>query len=89
MLKSRRIIHSVNIKKFLTKYKLEFKESNDNLIMKCPFHKDKSPSFSMALKGKAKGRFICYASNCGVTGDFINFVCLMEEIDRIEAIEYL
>jgi len=89
MLKSRRIIHSVNIKKFLTKYKLEFKESNDNLIMKCPFHKDKSPSFSMALKGKTKGRFICYASNCGVTGDFINFVCLMEEIDRNEAIEYL
>lgn len=89
MLKIRRIINSVNIKKFLTKYKIEFKEANDNLIMRCPFHKDKSPSFSMALKGKTKGRFICYASNCGVTGDFINFVCLMEEIDRVEAIEYL
>lgn len=88
-MKTQKLIRSLDIKKFISKYKLQWKETGDDLIMCCPFHKDRRPSFAMSFKGRNKGRFICYSGNCGVTGNFIDFVSKIEEIDKRDTLEML
>jgi hypothetical protein len=48
----------------------------------CPFHDDKTPSFSVK-----KNRFICFA--CGVKGDSIDFVQKMNNLPFYKAVEFL
>lgn len=50
----------------------------------CPFHDEKTPSFSVA---PAKGVYYCYG--CGVGGDVINFLMAREHLTFAEAVERL
>ncbi|MFA5860007.1 MAG: DNA primase [Elusimicrobiota bacterium] len=50
----------------------------------CPFHKEKTPSF---LVSQEKGLFRCFG--CGVGGDVIRFVIMMDKITMPEALEVL
>src|ERR1700722_19918864 len=50
----------------------------------CPFHTEKSPSFS--LNGEL-GFYYCFG--CGAKGDVITFVREMEHLDFVEAVERL
>lgn len=50
----------------------------------CPFHKEKTPSFSVSAD---KQIFHCFG--CGVGGDVIKFLTLAENIDFFEAIKIL
>ncbi|MBP3283936.1 MAG: DNA primase [Clostridia bacterium] len=50
----------------------------------CPFHKEKTPSFSVSSD---KQIFHCFG--CGVGGDVIRFVQQVENIDFMEAVEML
>ena len=50
----------------------------------CPFHKEKTPSFSVSAD---KQVFHCFG--CGVGGDVIGFIRRVENIDFQEAIELL
>lgn len=43
----------------------------DNIVSTCPFHGDRSPSFSIRSDN---GLFLCYAQGCGVQGNLINFL---------------
>ena len=50
----------------------------------CPFHDEKTPSFSVT---PARGTYHCFG--CGVGGDSISFVREMEGVDFVGAIEFL
>lgn len=50
----------------------------------CPFHDEKSPSFTV---NEAKQFYYCFG--CGVSGDAIKFVQQYENLDFIEVVEKL
>lgn len=50
----------------------------------CPFHSEKSPSFSV---NPEEGLYYCFG--CGAKGDVITFVREMEGLDFVEAVESL
>ena len=50
----------------------------------CPFHSEKSPSFSISPD---KGVYFCYG--CGAKGDVITFVRDLEHLDFAGAVERL
>lgn len=56
----------------------------------CPFHDEKSPSFTVYPHGGKKvkvGFFVCYG--CGKKGDVIHFVALRQKLGWTEAIQLL
>jgi len=50
----------------------------------CPFHKEKTPSFSVA-----PGKQIYYCFGCGKGGNVINFIKEIENLDFLEAVKLL
>jgi DNA primase len=57
---------------------------HDSLSGLCPFHQEKTPSFSVS---PSKGVFYCFG--CGKGGDAITFVRELESLSYVEAIERL
>ncbi len=55
-----------------------------NYIGLCPFHNEKTPSFTVS---PAKG--ICKCFGCGVAGDSLSFVMKHENYSYVEALRYL
>ncbi|BDD04985.1 DNA primase [Aureibacter tunicatorum] len=60
------------------------KRKGNNLWACCPFHDEKTPSFSVAPN---KGIYKCFG--CGASGDSIKFVMDLEGLSYIESIKYL
>ena len=60
------------------------KRSGRNFLGLCPFHKEKTPSFSVSPD---KQIFHCFG--CGVGGDAITFICKIENVNYKEAIQIL
>lgn len=60
------------------------KRAGSNLVCCCPFHNEKTPSFTLYSN---PSHFYCYG--CGVGGDVITFVRRMENLDYLAAVEYL
>ena len=60
------------------------KRSGRNFFGLCPFHKEKSPSFSVS---RDKQIFHCFG--CGVGGNVIHFVSKIENINFIETMQLL
>jgi DNA primase len=63
---------------------VHLKKSGRNYFGLCPFHAEKSPSFSVA-----PDKQIFYCFGCGIGGDVINFVMNMEQMTFIEAVQHL
>ncbi len=63
---------------------VSLKRKGQNLWACCPFHDEKTPSFSVA---PIKGIFKCFG--CGKAGDAIEFVKEIEGLNYIEAMRYL
>lgn len=63
---------------------LELKPSGQNYIGLCPFHNEKTPSFTVS---RSKGIFHCFG--CGVGGDAITFIMKKENLNYVEAIHFL
>ena len=63
---------------------VSLKRAGSNLVGLCPFHNDKSPSFTVfpATRG-----FYCFG--CGAGGDAITFIMKAENLDYIGAVEHL
>ncbi len=63
---------------------VSLKRAGSNLVGLCPFHNEKSPSFTVfpATRG-----FYCFG--CGAGGDVISFVMKAENLDYISAVEHL
>lgn len=63
---------------------VSLKKRGQNLVACCPFHDEKTPSFSV---NPAKGIYKCFG--CGKGGDAISFVMEIEGVTYPEAIKYL
>lgn len=60
------------------------KRAGKNLKGLCPFHSEKTPSFTVYPESAS---FYCYG--CGVGGDVFTFTGLMENLDYIESVKLL
>lgn len=63
---------------------VELKRRGVNYLGRCPFHDEKTPSFTVAPH---KGIFKCFG--CGKGGNAVNFVMEHEQFTFVEAIKYL
>lgn len=63
---------------------IRLKKRGANYIANCPFHNEKTPSFSVSA---SKGIFKCFG--CGKGGNVVNFVQEYEKISYPEAIRWL
>jgi DNA primase len=60
------------------------KKTGANYVARCPFHTEKTPSFSVS---RTKQLFHCFG--CGVSGNAIGFLMDFSHLDFVEAIEDL
>ena len=60
------------------------KRAGSNFSGLCPFHNEKTPSFTVFPATKS-----CYCFGCGSGGDVITFIMRVENLDYVEALEFL
>ena len=60
------------------------KRAGSNFSGLCPFHNEKTPSFTVFPATKS-----CYCFGCGSGGDVITFIMRVENLDYREALEFL
>ncbi|MDH4199845.1 MAG: DNA primase [Spirochaetia bacterium] len=77
------LLQNISIESYIQRY-LQLKRKGNNLWALCPFHSEKSPSFSISPE---KGIFKCFG--CGKGGNLITFVQLYEHVDFPEALKML
>ena len=63
---------------------VRLKRRGKNLVGLCPFHNEKTPSFTVYPES---GSFYCFG--CGAGGDVISFVRRIENLDYMEAVKML
>ena len=86
------MIHPASIQEVLEKCQIDdvvrdfvtLQRRGSNLIGLCPFHNEKSPSFSVS---PSKNIFKCFG--CGKGGDSLHFVMELENLSFPDAIRYL
>lgn len=79
----RKIIDAADIVEVVSDF-VSLKRRGANYIGLCPFHNERTPSFSVS---KAKG--ICKCFSCGKGGSPVNFIMLHEQMTYQEALRYL
>ena len=62
----------------------DLKKAGANFSGRCPFHEERTPSFSVNPVEK-----LYYCIGCGAGGNLIGFVMAKENMDFPEAVEYL
>ncbi len=77
------ILYRTDIGELIGSY-VTLKRAGSNLSGLCPFHSEKTPSFSVS---PAKKFFYCFG--CGAGGDAITFVMKAENLDYVQAVEFL
>jgi len=63
---------------------VNLKPAGSNLLGLCPFHSEKTPSFTVF---KNRQNFYCFG--CGSGGDVVTFIMKMENLDYVGALEFL
>ena len=63
---------------------VDLKKRGKNFFGLCPFHNEKTPSFSVAPD---KGIYHCFG--CGNGGNAVNFIIEFEKISFVEAVQQL
>jgi len=63
---------------------VQLKKRGSNLLGLCPFHNEKTPSFTVS---PAKGIYKCFG--CGKAGNSVNFIMEHEKYSYPEALKYL
>ncbi|MCB2410141.1 DNA primase [Hymenobacter lucidus] len=77
------IIHHADIVEVVGDF-VTLKRKGQNMWACCPFHHEKSPSFSVA---PAKGLYKCFG--CGKAGGVVQFIMDIEGTSYVEALKYL
>ena len=72
-----------NIQDVISKY-VKLTSKGSNLIGLCPFHNEKTSSFTVYPE---KDSFYCFG--CGIGGDIIEFIQRIEKIDYLSAVKLL
>lgn len=78
-----RVIEAAKIEEVVGDF-VSLKRRGANYVACCPFHNEKTPSFSVS---PAKGIFKCFG--CGKAGNSVTFVMEQEHMSYVEAIKYL
>ena len=78
-----RIHEEANLVDIVSEY-LPLKRTGVNFVGLCPFHNEKTPSFTVS---ETKQFYHCFG--CGEGGDVISFIMKMENLSFLEACEYL
>ena len=63
---------------------VSLKRAGSNFSGLCPFHNEKTASFTVFPATKS-----CYCFGCGSGGDVITFIMRVENLDYVEALEFL
>ncbi len=63
---------------------VNLKRRGRNLVGLCPFHSEKTPSFTLYPENNT---FYCFG--CGASGDAITFIRRIENLDYLEAVRFL
>ncbi len=77
------VVDRTDIEELVSRY-VPLKRGGANLVGRCPFHSEKTPSFTVS---PAKKMFYCFGCQAG--GSAITFVQKAENLDFAEAVEYL
>lgn len=77
------ILDHVNIIDVISSY-ITVDRSGKNYKALCPFHNEKTPSFIIS---EEKQLYHCFG--CGAAGNAINFITQYENLDSIDAVEFL
>ncbi len=77
------IVDAAHIEDVIGQY-VSLKKRGANLLGNCPFHQEKTPSFSVS---PSKGIYKCFG--CGKAGNVVNFVMEYEHLDYIAALKTL
>ena len=77
------VVDRTDMEELVSRY-VNLKRSGANLMGCCPFHSEKTPSFSVS---PAKKMFFCFGCQAG--GSAITFVQKAENLDFPEAVEFL
>ena len=77
------IKHSVRVSEVLGQY-ISIKRAGKEFHALCPFHKEKTPSFTI---NDDKGFYHCFG--CGAHGDAISFLMNHDQMNYVEAIKHL
>ena len=77
------IVYRNDIEQVIGNY-VTLKRAGSNLNGLCPFHNEKSPSFTVFPATKS---FYCFG--CGAGGDVISFIMREENLDYVDALEFL
>jgi DNA primase len=72
---------NLDIVSVVSEYVRDLKQSGNNHFAKCPFHSEKTPSFSV---NSSLQRYKCFG--CGESGDAITFIQKMEATDFVGAL---
>ncbi len=78
-----RLRDSNDIESVISGY-VDLRRRGRNLVGLCPFHNEKTPSFTVYPETSS---YFCFG--CGAGGDVINFVRNIENLDYIEAVKLL
>lgn len=73
----------IDIVELISEY-VPLKKSGQNYMGLCPFHREKTPSFSVS---PAKQIFYCFG--CGIGGNVFSFLMKMENLPFLQAVELL
>ncbi len=63
---------------------VQLKKTGSNYVGLCPFHNEKTPSFTVS---ESKQLFHCFG--CGEGGDVISFIMKIENLSFVEAVKFL
>lgn len=74
---------AVNIVSLVSEY-VALKKRGRNHVARCPFHNEKTPSFSVS---EEKQIFMCFG--CGIGGDVFRFVMQIEHLSFVEAVKFI
>ena len=77
------VVDRTDIEELIGRY-VDLKRGGSNLVGRCPFHSEKTPSFSVST---SKKMFFCFGCHAG--GSVITFVQKAENLDFSDAVEYL
>ena len=73
-----------DLRAVIESYDIKLKKKGSNYVGLCPFHQEKTPSFTVNPKTNL---YHCFGCNAG--GDVIGFICKKDDISFREAIEKL
>ena len=80
---TQRILDAADIVEVVSDF-VTLKRSGANYIGLCPFHNERTPSFSVS-----RSRNICKCFSCGVGGSPVNFLMKLESMTYQEALRWL